>query len=152
IVTFLWTAPAAPARTAQEQRAVAQAPDNHVELKDTVSGSYFIAKPLKEQYDRLLARLRTLKSDIEADRTSGPEASRELRQLQEELQRLRQQIQDQMVFVPIAKTQTQTETVTFDLGAERCLVITADNLRIVGWDQPGVKCELEKTVLSSDDK
>jgi hypothetical protein len=57
-------------------------------------------------------------------------------------------------FVATSLTQAQTEkqTVSFDLGAERCLLITADNVRVVGWDGPGVKCELEKVVMSADGK
>jgi len=133
---------------ATEPQAKAEAPENHVELKDTVSGGYFIAKPLKDEYDRLLARLRALKADIDAGRTTGADALRDLRTVQADLDRLRKEIEEKRVFVPIAKSQTQTETFTFELGKERLLVITADNIRVIGWDQPGVKCELEKTVLS----
>ena len=39
----------------------------------------------------------------------------------------------------------------YELGPYRLLVITADNIRIEGWDGPQVKCVLEKTVLAPDD-
>jgi hypothetical protein len=149
IISAGWSATA----WAQEgQQAKAQAPKDHVQLKDTASGAYFIAKPLKEQYDQLLARLSVLRTDIDAGRISGTEATRQLTALQTELEALRREIQNKLAYVPIAKTHTQTETMTFELGVERLLVITADHLRVVGWDQPGVKCELEKTVLSADDQ
>lgn len=139
-------------RAQEGLKAKAFAPENHVELKDTVSGSYFIARPLKEQYDKLLTRLRSLQADIESERTSGAEALRNLKELQTDLGRLRAEIEEKKLFVPVAKTHVQTDTTTFDLGKERLLVITADNIRLVGWDGPGVKCELEKTVLSADGK
>src|SRR5688500_9483684 len=140
------------AALAEEPRAKAFAPENHVELKDTVSGSYFIAKPLKEEYDRLLSRLKTLQADIESERTSGAEALRTLKELQTKLQDLRKEIEDKKILVPIAKTHQKIETTTFDLGKEKLLVITSDNVRLVGWEGPGVKCELEKTVLTADGK
>ena len=140
------------AALAEEPRAKAVAPENYVELKDTASGSYFVAKPLKEEYDRLLSRLRVLQGDIESERTSGAEALRSLRTLQTDLVRLRDEIEKKKKFVPVAKTHVQTDTTTFDLGSERLLVITADNVRLVGWEGPGVKVELEKTILSVDGK
>lgn len=133
-------------------KAKATAPDNHVQLKDTASGTYYVAKPLKEEYDKLLSRLRTLQADIESERTSGAEALSSLKSLQTDLVRLRDEIEKKKLFVPVAKTHVQTETMTFDLGSEKLLVITADNVRLVGWEGPGVKVELEKTVLSTDGK
>jgi hypothetical protein len=130
--------------------AKGQAPDNHSLLKRTLSGGYFVAKPFKEEYDRAVNRLRLLKTDIDSGRTTGAEALRELAELQLTLDGLRQQIEARKVFVPIAQTHSDTETVTFELGPERCLVITSDDVRVVGWDQPHVKCEIEKTVLSAD--
>jgi hypothetical protein len=62
------------ATLAEEPRAKAVAPENHLQLKDTASGTYYVAKPLKEEYDRLLSRLRVLQADIESERTSGAEA------------------------------------------------------------------------------
>src|SRR5262245_20343840 len=67
------------ATLADDPRAKAVAPENHLQLKDTASGTYYVAKPLKEEYDRLLSRLRVLKADIESERTSGPEALRDLK-------------------------------------------------------------------------
>src|SRR5688572_10220113 len=140
------------AALADDPRAKAFAPENHLQLKDTASGTYYVAKPLKEEYDRLLGRLRVLQADIESERTSGAEALRNLKSLQADLVRLRGEIELKNVFVPVAKTHVQTDTTTFDLGAERLLVITADNVRLVGWEGPGVKVELEKTILSTDGK
>jgi hypothetical protein len=132
--------------------AKAVAPDNHLQLRDTASGTYYVAKPLKEEYDRLLSRLKVLQADIEAERTSGAEALRNLKSLQTDLVRLRDEIEKKKQFVPVAKTHVQTDSMTFDLGSEKLLIITADNVRLIGWEGPGVKVELEKTILSTDDK
>lgn len=149
VVLFVVSSTAA---LADDPRAKAFAPENHVQLKDTASGTYYVAKPLKEEYDRLLNKLRVLKGDIESERTSGAEALRSLKSLQTDLASLRDEIEKTKLFVPVAKTHVQTDTTTFDLGAERLLVITADNVRLVGWEGPGVKVELEKTILSTDGK
>ncbi|MFN0016754.1 MAG: hypothetical protein ACKVP0_00760 [Pirellulaceae bacterium] len=140
------------AARAELPKAKAIAPDNHVQLKDTASGTYYVAKPLKEEYDRLLSRLKTLQADIESERTSGAEALSSLKSLQTDLVRLRDEIEKKKLFVPVAKTHVQTETLTFDLGSEKLLVITADNVRLVGWEGPGVKVEFEKVILSADGK
>src|SRR6185436_8951755 len=132
--------------------AKAVAPDNSLQLKDTASGTYYVAKPLKEEYDRAVARLKVLQSDIAAERTSGEEALRRLRSLKSDLVRLRDEIEKTKQFVPVAKTHVQTDSTTFDLGKEKLLIITADNVRLVGWEGPGVKVEIEKTVLSTDGK
>lgn len=149
IAAFLISSTAA---LAEQPRAKAFAPENHLQLKNTASGSYYVAKPLKEEYDRLLSRLRVLQGDLESERTSGAEALRSLRELQSDLVRLRDEIEKKKLFVPVAKTHVQADTTTFDLGSERLLVITADNVRLVGWEGPGVKVELAKTVLSVDGK
>jgi len=96
--------------------------------------------------------LRVLQADIESERTSGAEALRNLKTLQTDLLRLRDEIEKKKQFVPVAKTHVQTDTSTFELGSERLLVITADNVRLVGWEGPGVKVELTKTILSVDGK
>jgi hypothetical protein len=140
------------AALAEQPRAKAFAPENHLQLKDTASGTYYVAKPLKEEYDRLLGRLRVLQGDIESERTTGAEALRNLKALQTDLVRLRDEIEKKKTFVPVAKTHVQTDTTTFELGSERLLVITADNVHLVGWEGPGVKVELEKTILSTDGK
>src|SRR5262245_58366929 len=85
----------------ESQKAKAQAPKDHVELKDTAAGTYFIAKPLKQQYDQLLARLGVLRADIDAGRISGVEATRQLTALQAELEALRREIQSKLVYVPV---------------------------------------------------
>lgn len=130
-------------------RADGEAPPEHELLTHVRGGAYFVARPLKERYDQLLVRLQTLKSEIENAKIPGAEAIEELRKLQTQLADLRKEIDEKKVLVSPVKVHTQSETVTFDLGPERLLVVTADSLRVEGWDGPQVKCVLEKTVLAA---
>src|SRR5262245_55837945 len=134
------------------EQAKVQAPADHVMLKRTVSGGYFVTKSLKDEYERAVNRLQSLKADIDGARTTGAAALRERAERQGKLDGLRTEIEGKKVFVPIAQAETDTETVTFELGPERCLLIAADDVHVVGWEQSGVKCELVKTALSVDGK
>src|SRR5437016_3022271 len=80
---------ATPALAQKLPSAKAKAPENHAFLKRTVSGGYFVASPLKDEYDRLVSRLRLLKADIDNGRTTGAAALKELSQLQVVLDGLR---------------------------------------------------------------
>lgn len=127
-----------------------QAPDKTVVLRHTRGGAWFVSEPLKNQYDKLLARVGALRADLDAERITGADAQRELETLQLQLNKLRDQIEKEKVLVSPVKVHQQTETTEFDLGPSRMLVITADNIRVEGWDGPKVKCVLDKTVLAPD--
>jgi hypothetical protein len=133
-------------------RIKGESPPNQVVLKSVPGGTFFVAKSLKERYDRALAEVQRLKGDLDADRVSGADAMEELESLQGELEKLREEIERAKALVPTGKIHRQSETTTYELGPERLLVITADNITLKGWDGPQVKCVLEKTVLAVDDK
>lgn len=126
------------------------APDKTVVLRHTRGGAWFVSGPLKDEYDKLLARVGALRADLDAERITGADAQRELEKLQLQLSKLRETIEKEKVLVSPVKVHQQTETTEFELGAARMLVITADNIRVEGWDGPKVKCVLEKTVLAAD--
>jgi hypothetical protein len=123
----------------------AKAPDDTVQLRSAPDGAWFISKPLKQQYDALLGRVKALRADVDAERVSGKDAERELDTLRAALKRLRETIEKQKVLVSVLKVHQQSETTEFELGAARMLLITADNVHVEGWDGPTVKCVLEKT-------
>lgn len=133
-------------------KAEGEAPADHVVLKHVRGGAFFVAKDLKQQYDALLARVRGLQAAVDGDRISGAEALGQLRELEPKLDALRKEIDAKKVLVSPVAVHTQTEESTFELGTERLLLITADRLRVVGWDKPQVKCLLEKSVFSVDGK
>src|SRR4051794_26950518 len=63
----------------------ADAPRDHVVLRHTPGGAYFVAGPLKEEYDRLLARVQSLQADLDAERANGPDVLVELKDLRPRL-------------------------------------------------------------------
>src|SRR5947209_18644298 len=79
------------------------APANHAIVSDTLSGSYFVAAPLKEEYDRLLSRLEALKRELDDGRVTGPQATTRLAALREQLQTLRDKLERTKVHAPVAR-------------------------------------------------
>jgi hypothetical protein len=144
--------PPAPLSAQNLSRAKGVAPANSAILSDTLSGSYFIAKPLKEEYDRLLAQVEALKHQLDEERVTGPQAEERLRALRGALRDLRENIERTKLLVPVAKVHTVKETTNFELGPERCLVITADQVKLVSSEDSQVHCVLEKICLSADDQ
>jgi hypothetical protein len=96
----------------------------------------------------IVAQLENLRDQIESNRISGTEAQQKLTSLQTELVEVRQLVEKNMQEVKVAFENAATETIKFDLGPERLLVITSDNVQIIGWDKEYVECTLEKIVLS----
>jgi hypothetical protein len=133
-------------------KAEGEAPADHVVLKHVRGGAFFVARDLKQQYDGLLARVRSLQAAVADDQISGAEALGQLHELEPKLDALRKEIEAKKVLVSPVAVHTQKEESTFDLGPEQLLVITSDRLRVVGWDKPQVKCVLEKSVFSVDGK
>jgi len=133
-------------------RVDGKAPPDHALLKHVRNGAFFVAKELKERYDELLTRVRGLQAAVAADQIGGAEALAQLRELEPRLDALRTEIEASKVLVAPVKVQTQTEEIAFNLGPERRLVVTADRVRVVGWDEPQVKCVLEKIVLGAGDE
>ena len=132
----------------------AKGPEGQTNLRYAFGGVFFVDKTLKDEYDRLLFRIRTLKSGLDDGRISSAdsltELKEELKDLQTRLDHLQKEIEKKKTFISLGKVHKQTETVTFDPGPERLLVVTAKNVRVEGWDGPQVKCVLEKQVIVPD--
>jgi len=133
-------------------RAKATAPPNQAILRHGLGGAYFVTKSLKQRYDNLVKTVRVLEAEINKGTIDEKDALQEIGDLREELAKTREALEKQKVFVSAAKVRTQSETTAFQLGKEGLLLIVASKVRIVGWDQPEVKCVLEKAVLSADDQ
>ncbi len=141
------------ARAADDDRIVhGQAPPDQAVLSYVRGGAFFVPKDLKHKYDDLLARVRRLKAQIAEGKVAGQSALDQLKQLEPQIESLRKEMQAKKVLVSPVQLQRQTEELTFDLGPKRMLIVTADNLRVIGWDGPKVKCVLEKTLLATSDK
>lgn len=140
------------ARAAEDEKKPTKAPPKHAIVGETLAGWYFAPKELKEEYDAALKRLEGLQADVDAGAIDSKEATKQLGELRAKLKALRQSIDDSRVHVQGAEIHEQTETIDFDLGPEKRLAITANQVRVVGWDQPNVRIELKKKVLSNDGK
>lgn len=127
-----------------------KAPPNHAMLSNTLNGWYFVPKELKAEYDGAMQELEALQSDIDAGKIRAGEAQAELEKVKHRLSELRKRIQSSRVLVEGATIHQQTETIEFEPGPERRLVITANHVRLVGWDGPKIKAELKRMVLSPD--
>jgi hypothetical protein len=152
VVLSLAVAPSHVVAADDDQSVHGEAPPEYSVLSHTRGGALFVPKDLLEKHDQLLARVGRLKADIAAGRIKGEAALAELKTLEPQLDALRKELQAKKVLVSPVKVQKQTEELLFDLGPERMLIITADHLRVVGWDGPKVKCVLEKTLLAASDK
>jgi hypothetical protein len=127
------------------------APDQAI-VGSKLGGSFFAPKPLKEKYNQLVSKARSLEIELNGGTISGQQAQQEIKQLRDELAATRAEIEKQKTFVPAAKIHTKSETTTYSLGSERRLLILASKVRILGWDKPEVQCVLEKVVLTADDQ
>jgi hypothetical protein len=130
----------------------AQAPPKSAVLKHAQGGVYYVAKDLKDRRDQLIQQMRLLKNQVDQVGISGDEALKQLAGLKRDLEVLQKVLDSKKVFVSPYKVNTQIDTTTFDLGSEKLVVITADHLKVEGWDGPGIKCVLEKTVLTVGDE
>ncbi|MGA2061450.1 MAG: hypothetical protein ABSG67_13285 [Thermoguttaceae bacterium] len=145
---------AGPAWSQESIQLKAKGPEGQTNLRYGFGGIFFVDKNLKDEYDRLLFRIRTLKSGLDDDRIGSADTltqlKEELKDLQTRLDNLQKEIENKKTFVSLGKIHKQTETVTFDPGPERLLVVTAKNVRVEGWNGQQVKCVLEKQVIIPD--
>ena len=141
-----------PKDLADRREQAIQAPPKHAILSNTLNGWQFVPIALKLEYDTTLKRLESLQVEVDAGRVSAHDAIADLAELKGLLQSLRAKIEASRVHVAGAQINEQTETIEFELGPEKRLAITANQVRVVGWKDAKVKVELKKIVLSVDDK
>ncbi len=132
--------------------AKASAPADHVLLRNEIGGAYFVSKELQAQRADLESKVELLEREIKEGKLAEAEATRRIALLKAELEKVLAEMSKKTVLVRAATANTVKETGTFPLPAERCLFIQARRVKIVGWDKPEVKWELEKTVLTVGDK
>src|SRR5688500_15372417 len=73
------------AQAPERLEATGEAAPNQAIVGSALGGRYFAPKPLKESYDRLVGKVRSLETEIRDGRVSGAQASVEVQQLQKEL-------------------------------------------------------------------
>jgi hypothetical protein len=129
-------------------RLKAKMPKDQAIVGGKPGGYYYAAKSLKEEYDKLLGRVQTLRAEIGSRKISSQEATAQVLKLQEDLQKVRQLIDASKTFISPGVLETKTETIEFGLGPEQLLFLNnVAKVRLVGWEQPHVKCVLEKIII-----
>ena len=114
-------------------------------------GFYCVAKSLKDKHDELQGSVQALRAKIATGDIGGSqEAAGQIAPLQAELESVRKLIEKTKKWIPAGQAVTDTETTEFELGPEKLLFLSGiGSVRLVGWDQPNVKCVLEKTVVGT---
>ena len=129
-----------------------RAPADYQIVSSDRAGAYFVARPLKDRYDKLVGRLATLRRDIAEARIASDEARSRVDQLSKELEALKQQIEQAKIYIPGANVHNAKTTESFPIAADDFLLVDAGNVELRGWDKAEVRYVVEKTVLSLDDK
>ena len=126
------------------------APPNHAILSTTLDGWIFVPAPLKKEYDAAIKNLEVLQWRMDSGGLKANEAREEVARIKKELEQLRERIDASRVHIQGAQVSEQTETLEVELGAEKRVAITANQVRVIGWHEKHVKIELKKIVLTND--
>ncbi len=129
------------------QKGRTKAPAGYDVFDSDSTGSYFVARPLKEKYDGLMKRAGELRAEIDDARIDEPTARREVDRLQAEIDEAIRAIDKAKLYVPGATVQNRAATRSIPLGQGDLLLVEAENVEIRGGDGPEVKCVVKKTVL-----
>ena len=128
----------------------AKAPGDSQIFETDLGGAYFIARPLKERYDALQKRAGALKVEVREAKIDSAKARAEVAAIQADLKGLLEEIRATRLYIPGASIKAATATATIPIAADALILIDAEDVEIRGWDGPGIRCTLEKTVLDED--
>jgi len=131
-----------------ELQSSAQAPPNTREIGKALGGAYFVDQALIQRYEALKARVVQIRKDISIGNTTSDEAAKSLAAIQKESNLVKEELGKNKVLVSAFQVYSKTSEQVFPLGDERLVIITGDNVIIRGWDGPGIKCILEKTLVA----
>jgi hypothetical protein len=139
-------------RADQPKQGPPRAPGDQSIIDSDPFGSYFVTKPLKEKYDKLLKRVGELRADIDEARIDESKARREIIQLQSEIDATLREIDKTKLYVPGAIVQRRAVTKHFPLNAGDLLLVEAEEVEIRGGTGPEIECVVQKTVLGEFNK
>lgn len=127
-----------------------EAPRGTVQLSSEPGGAFYVDETLLNEYKALKARVRLVRDEIAAGKSSSEVALKELVEIEAESARLRKAIDSNKTFVTAFKVFRKSQELSFPLADSRCVVIRGDDVTIRGWKGPGIKAVVEKTVLAKE--
>lgn len=133
----------------EDEKGIAIAPAGSDVFESSFEGTWFIDRELKKSYDALIAKVQTLEERVRKGDISAAEARESIAQLRESLASVRAKIDKEKTLVSAFEIVKQEIEGRIDLGPERLLVVTADRIKVVGWDEPFAKYVVVKKVLST---
>ena len=133
----------------EDDKGIATAPTGTDVFESSFEGTWFVDRKLKKRYDGLLTDVQSLEQRLRKGDISADEARRSISKLRKSLATVRAEIDKQKQLVSPFKIATQKTEGEIELGDERLLVVTADRIKVVGWDKPYVKYAMVKKVLST---
>ncbi len=133
-----------------ELKSTAVAPANSRQLQSTLGGAYYVDNELFSRQEALKERLQRIRSDIENRTTTSDEALKTLATIEHEFASLKVEIEKKKVLVSAFHVYSKTTEETFPMGEERLVIVTGDNVKIRGWEGPGLKCVVEKIVIAKE--
>jgi hypothetical protein len=130
---------------AQERKPiVAVAPPNTKQVGTAIGGAYFVDSDLALSAEKIRTQI------VEA-RKQKKVSNAQIEQLEADLKHAESQIDQEKQLVAAIKTHQKSVEQIFDLGDEKRVILVGDNVRIRSWKGPGIKCVLEKTILSNEE-
>lgn len=133
----------------EDEKGIATAPAGADVFESSFEGTWFVDQELKKSYDALIAKVQTLEGRVRKGDISAAEARESISQLRDSLESVRAEIDNEKTLVSAFEIVKQEVEGRIDLGPERLLVVTADRIKIVGWDEPYTKYVVVKKVLST---
>lgn len=145
------------AQTERPKEQTAPAPAKHTVAKHGRGGAYFAPTDLQERYDGLLARVEALRATLDRpdprpDDPAPSAVAAELATIEKELDSLRSEIDRRTVFVTPFTLHTKTSVQEIALQDSRLVVVKADAVKLRGWEGPGLRITMEKSVLWPKDE
>ncbi len=124
---------------AQDERKeeIAAAPPNMQSVGSTPGGAYFVDVELGKRYTAARRQLAA---------SGGTDAA-----LIAKIEMRREEVDKKKILIAAFQAHTKTTEKVYPLGDEQLVILTGDNVIVRGWKGPGVKCVVEKTILSNED-
>ncbi|TWT91506.1 prefoldin domain-containing protein [Stieleria varia] len=128
----------------------AQAPEKTLQYATGLGGSYYADESLVKQFKTLKERLALIKREIASGQPSTEEALREISQIEQEANELREKIDSTKTFVSPFTAYKKTEELVIPLANSKRIIMHGDDIVMRGWPGPGIKVVLEKTILAEE--